>query len=110
MKSWPALIIAPLLALTSIGIGYALVPWVCSQQRPLVLHATTLVFLVVTLALGLLSWMEWRRTGPGYGADRGDEGQRAGFLSLLAMSSGAFFSLVILAQWITQWFIPACQF
>ena len=110
MRAWPAILLAPLLALASISAGYGLVSWACRLNHPMVLHASTAVFLVLTIITAIYGWSEWRRTGGGYGADRGDAGQRAGFLALIAMGSGLFFSLVIVAQWVTLLLVPVCQY
>jgi hypothetical protein len=110
LRAWPAILVAPLLASASISIGYGLVSWACRLHHPMVLHASILVFLGLTIVTGVYAWIEWRHTGPGYGADRGHSGQRAGFVALMAMASSGFFSLVILGQWLTLWLVPVCQY
>jgi hypothetical protein len=96
MKAWPALIVAPLIALTSISLGYALVGHACEVQKPWLLHAFTLVCLALALGCTGLAWANLRRP-PTYQ-----------FVSLVATLNGAFFSLVIAAQWLTQLMLPPC--
>jgi len=93
-RVWPALLVAPLLALASIGFGYALVPSACAKDGWL-LHGFIFVCLLVSVAT----------TGLAY-ADR--PRHKEPFLPLIATWSGAFFSLVIAAQWATTLFISPC--
>ena len=96
MRIWPALIVAPLLALLSIGLGYALVPPACSVHGQWMLHALLLGSLVVSLVTTGLAFADMpRHPDP--------------FLPLVASWVGGFFSLVIAAQWATQLFISPCM-
>jgi hypothetical protein len=95
MPIWPALLLAPLLALASIGFGYALVPPACSAQGHWMLHALILGCLVLCLgATGLAIASRKRHKDP--------------FLPLVATWNGAFFSLVIASQWTMQLFLSPC--
>jgi hypothetical protein len=96
MTVWPALLLAPLLALASIGFGYALVPPACSADARWMLHALLLACLVLSLGTTGL-------------ALSGRRHYREAFLPLIAIGSGAFFSLVIAAQWATALFISPCM-
>jgi hypothetical protein len=97
MKLWPALILAPLLALTSISAGYALVPPACAPGRAWLLDLLILPCLAGALACTALAWKEARRPA------------REPFLSLVATGAGAFFSLVIAAQWVTRLVLDPCM-
>jgi sugar phosphate permease len=96
MRVWPALLLAPLLALASIGFGYALVPSACSPGTPWLLHGLILGCLALTVASTLYSWTGRKQ--------RGDP-----FLTLVAVWNGAFFSLVIALQWTMQLFLSPCM-
>jgi len=92
MRAWPALIVSPLIALASIGLGYALVNPVCTKGLTWALHALILGSLAVSLATTALAWTERRE-----------------FLGLMALWCGAFFSLVIAVQWLAQFFVTPCM-
>lgn len=92
MRAWPALILAPLVALASIGFGYALVTPVCAKGLTWALHALILGSLVLSLAATVFAWTERRE-----------------FLGLIAVWCGAFFSVVIMMQWLAQFFVTACM-
>ncbi|HYG56303.1 MAG TPA: hypothetical protein VD965_13495 [Burkholderiales bacterium] len=96
MRIWPALLVVPLLALTSIALGYALITPACSHGEEWLLHAATLLFFLMSLAATLLAWREKIAS------------TRDPFLPLVATWTGAFFSLVIAAQWLTQLVLPPC--
>lgn len=95
MRVWPALILAPLFALASITFGYALVPAACGASQWM-LHAAILVPLALSLAATALALADMKR-------------QHEKFLPLVATWTGAFFSLVIAAQWATQLFVSPCM-
>jgi hypothetical protein len=97
MKLWPALLLAPLLALASISAGYALVPPACSPGRTWLLDLFILPCLAGAVACTLLAWKELRRSS------------HEPFLSLVATGAGAFFSLVIATQWVTRLVLDPCM-
>ena len=92
MRTWPALILAPLIALGSISLGYALVTPACERGIVWVLHAVILGSFVLAAAMTALAWT---------GKDR--------FLHLVATWCGAFFSLVIAIQWLAQFVVTPCM-
>jgi hypothetical protein len=96
IRLWPALLIAPLAALASISLGYALVTPACDYARPWMLHASTLFFLALTLAMTALAWTALATA-------------RREFLPLVSTWTGAFSSLVIAGQWLAVLLIPPCM-
>lgn len=95
MRLWPALILAPLAALAAIAVGYALVPAACAG-REWILHLFLFVFLTGSLGTTWLAWADRKR-------------HKDPFLPLVATGTGAFFSLVITAQWATRLFVDPCM-
>ena len=95
MRAWPALIGAPLFSLSSIGVAYALVPAACALDAPWLLHAVILGFLLSCIAVTLFAVPAARAS-------------KDPFLGRVAIGVGAFFSLVVAAQWSYQLFVPPC--
>jgi hypothetical protein len=95
MRFWPALVLAPLFALSSISLGYALVTPACEHSRAWLLHLAIFVFLV------LAAWTTAAARGALSRA-------RHEILPLVATWTGAFFSAVIAAQWLAVLFIDPC--
>jgi len=92
MRAWPALILAPLIALGSISLGYALVTPACERGLMWLLHAVILSSLGMALATTALARRE-----------------KDAFLSLVATWCGAFFSLLIAVQWLAQFVVTPCM-
>jgi hypothetical protein len=95
-RTWPALILAPLFALSSITLGYALVSPACHQDRVWLLHASTLFFLALSLASTVGAWLSLQAA-------------RREFLPLVSTWSGAFFSALIVVQWIGLFIVSPCM-
>ena len=96
-RAWPALFLAPMAALTSIAFGLAVVGPACERGQAWLVHAVILICLAVAAGSSVPAWRALRR-------------QRAQFMLLIAIWNGAFFSAVIIAQWIAQLFISPCMF
>lgn len=105
-RSWPAVLLAPVLALVDQSVAYALVPWSCSHQSVAVPHAVHALFLAATL--GTL-FVPLRRLEPGEPPAMPDERlERRHFFAGVSLFVALLSALVILAMWIPSWFIPAC--
>ena len=110
MWTWPALLLAPLLALGEEAIVYSLATPTCQTQREAWLHGVPLVFVMVTIALTVMAWTEARRLRgdpvPHLDADR--RALRRYFLACVAAGLGALSTLVIVALWVPQWVLSPC--
>jgi hypothetical protein len=96
---WAGVLGAPLAWSLQLQVGYALVPWVCRHQVHWVLPALTVLFVLIAVACGLLSWRDFHRSGPA---------GRTRFLGALGLMTSSLFGLVILAQGIAWFFIDPC--
>jgi hypothetical protein len=108
MRSWPGLLGTPLLALADQSVAYAFVPYSCSHQQSVVLHAVHAVFLVAILACAL---HVWPRARPVIGHLRNDEGatvQRGDLMAILALSMAIFSAAIVVAMWIPQFLLAPC--
>src|SRR3982751_4016980 len=105
VTSWPALLLAPLLALGHLSLAYSLVTPACARQDSAGLHGLSLFSLVLALAMTALAWRTWARLGSGGAeqanvtvSDSTDGRSRYRFIALVATLAGAFSSLVIAAM------------
>ena len=112
---WPALLLAPLLALGDLSLAFALVMPECANQGRLGLHAVAVVSLAGALAMTAFAWHAWRALpAPGAtgeavtfsNAPRAESRPR--FLALVATLVGAFSTLVIVALWVPLWLLTPC--
>jgi hypothetical protein len=106
MRTWFALLLAPVLALADQSIAYATAGWACAHQQSVAVHAVHIAFLAAVLASTFMAWQLWRMTSPS--ADAGEPAARRHFLAGLATASGALSALVIAAMWIPAWVLSPC--
>jgi uncharacterized membrane protein YidH (DUF202 family) len=109
MGNWPALLLAPTLALTNLSITYALVTPACTRQT---MAAPNVVSAVILLACAWMSWAAWRNwkedRSVGREAARDHVPDRPPFVALVAALVGALSCLAVLAQWFPQWVLSPC--
>lgn len=96
MRLWPALLLAPVLALAAGSGGYALATPACERSLTWLLHLSFAIFLVLSLATTALAWQTLSRA-------------RGEFLPMLATGVGAFFTAVIAVQWVAVFLISPCM-
>ena len=115
MGNWPALLVAPSLALTNLTVTYALVTPSCSRQNMLAPNLVSAALLLLCAWMSWSAWRNWRAARDGRGrADGPTAGEtdaapdRPPFLALVATMVGALSCLVVLAQWFPQWVLSPC--
>jgi hypothetical protein len=95
-RTWPALILAPVFALASISLGYALVTPACERSSTWLVHGVVLLFLALSVASTVGAWLSLQAA-------------RREFLPLVSTWSGAFFSALILVQWLALFILSPCM-
>jgi hypothetical protein len=113
MAHWASIIFAPLVYLTYLSLGYALVPLACDTQRNLSLHLTSGIALALTLGALVLAWRERRRSVAGQHHPLGetvakDDISGGVFLATVGIFVSALFALATAAQWGAQWLLSPC--
>src|SRR5947209_45334 len=125
MLSWPALLLAPLVALTQLSVGYALVQPSCETQTRGGLHAVSAVGLLLVAVMTAMAWRGWRqqatslrddgsaaRQGQGHAVSAAESHQatfRPPFVALVAVLVGMLSLLVSIALWVPVWFLSPCS-
>jgi hypothetical protein len=95
-RGWPALILAPVFALASISLGYALVTPACEGSNIWLVHTAILLFLALSMASTIGAWLSLQTA-------------RREFLPLVSTWSGAFFSALIVVQWLALFILSPCM-
>ncbi|CAH0294522.1 hypothetical protein SRABI118_04179 [Massilia sp. Bi118] len=111
MGNWPALLVAPSLALTNLSITYALVTPSCTRQSMLAPNLVSAVFMLACIWMSWGAWRNWRAGKAAQGPAAGDTDaapDRSPFLAMVATMVGALSCLVVLAQWFPQWVLSPC--
>jgi len=103
MRIWPALLLAPALALADQVIAFAVIGWACARAQPAVVHAVHVAFFVAALATLPAAWHAWKDSRMRQAA-----GERESFLAGLAVGSAALSALVIAAMSLPTWVIGPC--
>jgi hypothetical protein len=104
--NWPALLVAPSLALGNLSVVYALVTPSCALQTTTLLHVLSAIALMLCLLLSLPPFLRWRRRGGHTGSD--DPAVRDRFMALIAWVVGALSAFMVLAQWLPVWVLSPC--
>ena len=106
--NWPALLLAPALALANLSITYALVPPSCERQNGAPLHVVSGAILLLCALFSWQAWRNWRASRNGAVPDGDRLAQRPAFVALVALMVGALSSLAVLAQWFPSWILSPC--
>jgi hypothetical protein len=106
---WAGVLAAPIAMLVQLQANYALVLWACSAGREWALHLVALLALLITIAGGLLSWRNWRRTGATWETEGAGVIPRSRFMALVGVLISGLIALVVIAQWIPIFIYGPCQ-
>jgi hypothetical protein len=110
MRSWPALLLAPLTALAQQSICLALTRHACEQQTTLAVHVTCGVSLALIVAMSLLAASDWRSTGaPAAERVESTPARVPHFLATAGTLVGLLSALVALAMWMPVWVLGPCM-
>ena len=105
MAHWFAIVGSPLVMLTALSAGYALVPWACAHQRHGVIDLVMVIALAVILvALGV----EWGTMRRARGRRATTVADRDEFLSRIGIALSVLSALGIVAQWTTRLALGPC--
>jgi hypothetical protein len=107
MWIWPALVIAPALALADQAIAFSLVNWCCAHQSLLLIHLSHLIFLFIVSSIAIAAGGAWLRTRGG-ATPATEQVRQAHFLAGVAAILAALSALAVVAMWIPTWMVSAC--
>jgi hypothetical protein len=102
--SWPALLLAPLVALGHLSAVFAMSTPSCEAQSEALLHGISVAALLVAAACTAMAVRAWRHVP----AVRNDPNDRRRFTGMVAAGVGALSCLVIVALWLPPWWLSPC--
>jgi hypothetical protein len=114
MIVWPALLLAPLLALAQQSIVYSLVTPACNRQTVFELHAVSAVSLIAVLVMTTLAATAWLRARAAVrSAHASGDGELASlarrrFVARVATAVGSLSVLASAAMWWPVWVLSPC--
>jgi hypothetical protein len=94
----------PLLTLLNLEISYAIAPVACLADSKMGMHISTAIILALVILAGVGAAMRLRRNWI-----EDTVLSRPGFMAMLGILESALFSAVIIAQWLPDAFLSACQ-
>ncbi len=107
MPIWPALLIAPLLALAEQAIAYALTPALCARQQGGWLHLVAALFLLASAVMTAIAAREAQQLAAGGEPGRVGDAQRL-MLARAATGVGAIATIALVALWVPKWVLSPC--
>lgn len=101
----------PMALLIGLLAKYTLVEiWACkSDAGPLVVHVVAVATLLFALACGLVALSQWRLAGREAPGDIGGTEGRTRMMATLGVTLSLMSAIVIIAQWLPQFFVSPCQ-
>lgn len=101
---WFAVVAPPLAWAAQQQLAYQWVPSACTTGATAPLHLVHAAALLVTISAGIVAWRERGRQP----AAEPPAPERHRFVTLFGVLTSGLFTLVILAQWLPQWFFGPC--
>jgi hypothetical protein len=101
---WYGMLGPPLLTLLNLELSYALTPLACRAGSMLAMHLSTAILLALVIMAGVGAAMRLRKNWL-----EDTVLSRPGFMAGLGVLSSALFTVVIIAQWLPNAYLSACQ-
>jgi hypothetical protein len=109
-KLWITMLGAPTLWLIFLQTAYLLVQLACSTGQHFVMHAGAGFFLMLTAAMGAISWKQWRESGSGWPSEEdGSSTGRRRAMAMIGLLQSGLFALIIITGWAAMMIIDPCQ-
>jgi len=107
---WTGALGSPGLWMAMLQVNYGIIRWVCFTGNTWVLHLSAGLFLLLSVACGILSWWNWKRIGAGWPVSS-DEGipARTRLLAVIGMLATPLFSLLIALQGTANFIFNPCE-
>lgn len=86
-----------------------LVHYACSVGSKLTLHLVSLSAILLVAAGGFISWRNWQAAGGKSPSERAGAIPRSRLLSLLGLLVSCLFFLLVIALWLPNLFMGACE-
>ena len=106
---WVGLFLAPAAFFAHLQIRYVLVPWACATNGQLWIHVVDVLALVLALLGAFAGWRTWERAGREEPSEAGGAVPRTRMMGVTGLATSLMFALVLLAQWVTNFFFSPCQ-
>lgn len=108
-EPWLGLLTGPIIFLINLQANFTMVSWVCATHNYWAFHLAHAMSIALVSWSILLSWRAYARTGQGVPGEEGDAADRERFVSVMGLIVGSFSILSLIAHWIPNFLLGACQ-
>ena len=108
-EPWLGLLTGPSVFLINLQVNFTMVSWVCATHNYWAIHLVHVISIIVAAWSGLLAWRAYGRVGRGVPGEAGDAGDRERFLAVSGLLISSFSILSLIAHWIPNFILSACQ-
>jgi hypothetical protein len=106
---WIGFFLAPAVFFAHLQLTYVLVPWACVRNGELWIHLAGALSVVLAAVGAWVAWRTWHRAGREEPGEAGGAMPRTRMLGVLGVGMSLMFALLLLGQWMTAFFLSACQ-
>jgi hypothetical protein len=106
---WFGILAGPLAFLLNLQLSYMLVQAVCVTAHHIILHIVPIGALLLTASGGASAWRNWQRTRLAGSSKAGGMLSCSRFMAGLGLLVSGLFLVVIVAQWLPNFMLNACQ-
>jgi hypothetical protein len=106
---WRGVLMAPSAWALQLGIGYALVDWICENGHTILFHLLTLAALLLAASGLYPAWHCWQIAGTQWPDSGGEPVSRSRFMALGGLMLSIFFTVAIIAQWLPTLLLDPCS-
>ena len=108
-RLWSAILAGPAAYLLNHEALYLLSAWTCPNGHRWLMHATALLFALVSLGGAWVGWRNWQIAGREPPTAEGGPLPRSRFMGLIGVAFGLFFFVVVVALWIPVAVVGPCE-
>lgn len=104
---WFGMLGGPASGMLMVWINYPLVGRACVGGNRIWLHGSSLLFLIIAIAAGLMAWRFYERAGD-FPMTEGGVMPRARFMALVGLFTASLAIIEIVMQWLPIFFLGSC--
>ena len=110
VAQWVGLGLAPATFVVHLQVGYLLVLWACGNRaHELWIHVAGVLSVVLAAVGTWAAWLAWVKAGAEAPGEGPGPVPRTRLLAVSGLGMSALLTLLLLAQWVTAFFLSPCH-
>jgi len=106
---WVGFFLAPAAFFAHLQVRYVLVPWACVRHGEAWIHVVGAISVALAALGAYAAWHTWQGAGREAPGEAGGAVPRTRLLGVVGLGMSLMFTLLLLGQWLTAFFLSACQ-